>query len=232
MRKLHLILLLLTSSITGCSTHLINLEYANPGISSKREAVIASVDVIDRRGTDNNWLGAIRGGYGNRLKTLRTSTPTDTAIKSVYESALLENGILSRGVNAPYALSVVVNKFDCSYYFNREAHSHLEVSVIRTSNNKIVLRKNYKSDDIEPGIGAGIFGSVETLAELAEKSLSNAINKMLIDPEFIAAIEKPSESSSRQASLNERVNSLGDENLTYEEYQRRYRELSQTRPAQ
>lgn len=232
MRKIHLFFILLTATLTGCSTHLIDLDYANSGISSKREATIANVTVIDRRGTDTNWLGAIRGGYGNRLKTLRTSTSTDVAIRGVYESALSENGILSRDTNAPYALNVTINKFDCSYYFNREAHSNLEISVTRKSNNEIILRKNYKSDDVEPGVGAGIFGSVETLAELAEKSLSNAINKMLLDPEFINAIEKPSQNTSQQAASNYSLNSLGKEKLTYEEYQRRYREITQTRQSQ
>lgn len=48
--------------------------------------------------------------------------------------------------------------------------------------------KKYKSDLTESGVGAGIFGDVDTLRKLAEAAMNDTIDKMLIDPEFIDAL--------------------------------------------
>ncbi len=68
-------------------------------------ALINDVVVSDNRGTDSNWLGAIRGGYGNRLKTLRTVESTGIVVKKMYRDALNKSNLLSTVSGAPRNMS-------------------------------------------------------------------------------------------------------------------------------
>jgi len=178
---------------TGCSTHMTKVVYEGDGIQQQVIVkVIKGVSVSDNRGTDGNWLGAIRGGYGNRLKTLRTDQSTDVVVQKMYLDALEKSSLLSDVSGAPFTLKVVITKFDCSYYFNREAHAYLDVSLIDSSSSNITFTKTYKTDEVESGVGAGVFGSVETLRDLAETAMNKTIDKTLSDPEFLNALSHPS----------------------------------------
>jgi len=165
------------------------LAYEGQGYSSSKfKPLINTIIVSDERGTDKNWLGAIRGGYGNRLKTLRTEESTDSVVKKMYEDALNKSKLLSTSIDSPYAIKVVITKYDCSYYMNREAHAHVNISLIDNSTSTIRFSKSYKTDEVETGVGAGIFGSVDTLRALAETAMNNTIDKALSDEEFINAL--------------------------------------------
>ena len=166
------------------------VEYEGTGSGSpESQDKVNQVIVTDQRGTESNWLGAIRGGYGNRLKTLRTEESTDIIVDKIYTDALGKSGILTDSKDAPYQLHVVITKFDCSYYFNREAHAHVEVSLIENESLKPRFSKSYKTDETEGGVGAGIFGDVDTLRDLAEGAMNKTVDKMLGDQEFIDALE-------------------------------------------
>ncbi len=175
--------------LAGCSTHMSKVEYEGSGaVAGEAEPVIGQVIVSDSRDTDSNWLGAIRGGYGNRLKTLRTEESTDVMVDKMYTSALEKSGIYSSSDSAPFQLNVEITKFDCSYYFNREAHAHVNVSLLRKADAKIAFEKSYKTDLTESGVGAGIFGDVDTLRDLAEEAMNETIDKMLGDSEFMTSL--------------------------------------------
>lgn len=175
--------------LSGCSTHMSKVEYEGTGASSHvNSPSINNVVVSDQRGTESNWLGAIRGGYGNVLKTLRTDESTDIIVDKLFTEALSKSGILLDSKDSPYELRVVITKFDCSYYFNREAHAHVEIALVDRRGSLPKFSKAYKSDVTEGGVGAGIFGDVETLRNLAETAMNNTVDKMLNDPEFIEAL--------------------------------------------
>ena len=84
----------------------------------------------DDRGTNANWLGAIRGGYGNPLKKLYTDRPVSEVVEQAFTDALQTRKLLGDKQNAKVEITGEVIKFDCSYYFNREAHAHLLVKVL------------------------------------------------------------------------------------------------------
>lgn len=185
----HFCILLLLTTLAGCSTHMSRIEYqstGNPALAGQQQ--ISQVEVIDDRGTEKNWLGAIRGGYGNRLKTLRTEKPTDQVVKDVYIQALKGSKLYTSANKGDYRLRVVLSKFDCSYYFNREAHAHFTVSLFENGTNKEVFTKSYRADEVEGGVGAGIFGDVDTLRQLAERTLNKAVDSHLQDPNFVSAL--------------------------------------------
>lgn len=202
--------------LAGCSTHKTHLSYEGPGQESLmiNKTTINEVVVSDERGTDSDWLGAIRGGYGNRLKTLRTVTSTDQVIDEIYSDALEQVGVLTDDVSAPYKLRVAVTKFDCSYYFNREAHAHVKIALVRHDNSRVVFSKTYKSDETEAGVGAGIFGDVDTLRNLAETAINNTVDKMLTDDEFLKALDD--HASSSNSTRLEDLKRLYDQGLVSE----------------
>jgi ABC-type uncharacterized transport system auxiliary subunit len=176
-------------SLAGCSTHATKVVYEGDGSGiHNAEPVVGQIVVSDQRGTDSNWLGAIRGGYGNRLKTLRTERSTDQVVDEIYTTALTAAGIYASSEEAPFQLNVDLTKFDCSYYFNREAHAHVNVSLQRRTDSSLVFRKVYKTDLAESGVGAGIFGDVDTLRDLAEQAMNETVDKMLNDSEFEEAL--------------------------------------------
>ncbi|WP_426415231.1 hypothetical protein [Aestuariirhabdus sp. LZHN29] len=167
----------------GCSmNYKADIDYTDRGVVvAGAEPVINRVEVMDERGTDPHWLGAIRGGFGNRLKTLRTEDKTEVVVQVAYTEALKRSGLFTESDSAPYRLQVVLTKFDCSYYFNREAHAHAEVALIDNRTSRKVYSRSYRTDEVEPGVGAGIFGDVETLRALAETAMTKNINKMFYD---------------------------------------------------
>ena len=182
--------------LSGCSTHMTKVEYEGAGINSQGVTPsINEVVVSDDRGTDSDWLGAIRGGYGNVLKTLRTEDSTDVVVDRMYTDALVKSGIYTESTDAPYTLKVKITKFDCSYYWNREAHAYVDVSLIDNLTSNAKFSKSYKTDEVEAGAGAGIFGNVDTLRDLAENTMNKTVDKMLADSEFIKSLSSPSTSS-------------------------------------
>jgi hypothetical protein len=175
--------------ISGCSAHMEKIAYEGAGFELlNAEPLVESVIVSDERGTDGDWLGAIRGGYGNRLKTLRTEEPTSRVVEKMYRDALVKSNLLSLSVGAPLALKVVIVKFDCSYAFNKEAHANVNVSLVDNATSFIIFYKSYKTDEVEPGVSAGIFGDVDALRNTAETAMNKVIDKMLSDEEFIDAL--------------------------------------------
>lgn len=209
--------------ISACSTHMTKVEYEGNGqTAGETEPVVGQVVVSDSRGTESNWLGAIRGGYGNRLKTLRTDESTDVMVDRMYTSALGRAGIYSSSDTAPFQLNIQITKFDCSYYFNREAHAHVNVSLKRNLDALVSFEKSYKTDLAESGVGAGIFGDVDTLRDLAEDAMNQTIDKMLGDTEFIEALTSqptPPEEPSFTARLEELKSVYQQGLITKQEYQ-------------
>jgi len=216
---------LLLISISGCSTHMTKVDYEGAGSTyHDNPSSINNVVVTDQRGTDSNWLGAIRGGYGNVLKTLKTEQSTDIVVDKMYTDALSKSGILSDSKDAPYELRVVITKYDCSYYFNREAHAHVDISLVDNRSSVSKFSKVYKSDETEGGVGAGIFGDVDTLRLLAEATMSKTIDKMLDDPEFIKALN-----SGVSVGVSDRLNQLEslykDGHISEKEYKEKREEI-------
>jgi len=150
---------------------------------------ISEIQVTDSRGTDPDWMGAIRGGYGNVLKSLRTERPMAEIIEDVYREALTEYGYLDEH-NGRVTFIADIEKMDCSYFFNREAHAHIKISLYDRDNNALLFENRYITDISEGGVGAGIFGDVETLRDFGEKALNQTVDKSMTDLTFIAALAR------------------------------------------
>lgn len=176
--------------LTGCSPYIAKIEYKGTRLNSI-DAIpsINEVVVSDQRGTASNWLGAIRGSYGNVRKRLLTEEPTAIVVDKMYTDALNNNGLYTESKDAPYNLKVTILKFDCSYLFNREAHVNVNVSLVDNFTSKIKFSRNYRTDEVEKGMfGGDFFRDEETLRNLAETVMNKTIEKTLVDSAFIKSL--------------------------------------------
>jgi hypothetical protein len=178
----------------GCGTTLVPVRYqaaheAVPAATPGASVIVGKF--VDSRGTDANWLGSIRGGYGNRLKDLRTPDPTSHVVEAAFSDALRARQLLGEAGGARFAIEGSIAKFDCNYFMNREAHVQLIVTLVSLPSRALLYSATYRVDRSEAGVGAGIFADVNYLGVYAEKALSEAVDQAIEDRRFAAALSSP-----------------------------------------
>ena len=127
-----LAILVLGFLVVGCTTQKVNLAYQDTHAYDVDTSDLTSLqmgDVEDERGHGTNWLGAIRGGFGNPVKTLETEEPVKEVVRKAYADALKARAIYTDAEDAP-RLRVVMKQFDCNQYVRREAHVKFNIQVI------------------------------------------------------------------------------------------------------
>jgi len=187
---LSLIVILIGGALTGCASYKVPLTYEPPtNLVPRSDTASVSVGAVnDARGTRADWLGAIRGGFGNPLKKLYTEQETALVVKALVEEGLRVRGMLSEGAVGGHRLDLTMEKFDTSNLVNGEAHAYIAISVVDLATQAVVFTKSYRTDRTDGGIGAGVFGSVNELAALANRTMNASIDSMLDDPELYAAV--------------------------------------------
>jgi uncharacterized lipoprotein YajG len=175
-------------AITACSTNNVGLAYKPSAAIVAGDSNSSKVSVgsfIDQRGETATWIGAVRGGYGNPLKTLEATTSVSMLVQTAFSDGLRARGLQASAAGASsYQISGVIKKLDCSQYVRREAHAVIQVDVFEASTGKKVFTQTYTADELEGSLlalNAGAFGSVESLRALAEKALNEVVDKALDD---------------------------------------------------
>lgn len=168
----------------------VQLIYVAPTAIVTGSPSIALVSVTDERGHDLNWLGAIRGGYGNPLKVLRTDggTVSDVVAQNI-RAALTARSLAADP--AQYRLLVRMTRFHCDQYFPKNAHITLVYRLENVATGTLVYEGTATEDRAGPGMGGGIFTPVEPLRALTESVMSVGIDRMLDDPGLRAALGQP-----------------------------------------
>lgn len=183
------IIALTALTLGACSTTQVNMNYANHNGVSYKNPVIAVNQVNDKRGIDPYYLGAVRSGFGTRLKTLKTEQPVQAVVKTTLTQGLSANGLLAK--NSPkYLLDVQINKFDCSQYVRREAHVILNITLVERSSKKAVYKRTITANKVDGSrmtLKAGAFASVEDLRKVANDALQDAVDQLVQDPAFVTA---------------------------------------------
>lgn len=206
----YLLSLLTLATLSGCSSHMMAIKY-KPSSQPTKSNVSESVhmgNVVDSRGTPLNWLGAIRGGYGNPLKKLYTEKEAASLIKVAFEDALKLRGLLGPPGTSKYRIDIKLLKFDTSYYFNKEAHANFTMSLIHNPTGTLLFSHTYRTDNEKGGVGAGIFGDVDALATFANDTLNETIDKALDDPSFLGALKSTPQIHNERDSIESRLEQL------------------------
>lgn len=192
MKSIRYIALIATAvALNACSTTPVGMQYTAPSssVSLKAAPVIGVGTVSDSRTNGPNWLGAIRGGSGNPLKTLETEKPVKDIVKDFLRQALDVNGLAAKG-RGKYSLDVNIAEFNCNQYMSSEAKVTLNVSLIDNGSHLPVYDKTFNSIKAQENglFDGGVFGSVEDLRKLANEALQDAIDQMLNDPDLRAKL--------------------------------------------
>ncbi|NJO55333.1 MAG: SHOCT domain-containing protein [Rhodospirillales bacterium] len=136
----------------------------------------------DRRKFDSNYLGAIRGGYGNPLKKLMTPVPVSAVVQQSFADGLKARGLLSQSLEAPYTLTGVVEQYDCNQFARREAHAKILVTVTETSSGTTLMEELFERDKVTGSMvtfDAGVFASTEDLRLVAADVLREVVDDAL-----------------------------------------------------
>jgi len=193
MRRIALAALLLVALVGACSRHEVAMSYNSAAVAAKPAMASPSVETVtvtDLRGTPANRLGAIRGGYGNPLKTLETAQPVKDVLHQAFADGLSARGMLAPNGNGRYGLEITIEKLDCSQYVRREAHTKLQVALLEKGTGRQVYTKRVEDNRTDSGslVATGIFGSVDGLRKIANDSMQAAVDQALDNPAFLAVI--------------------------------------------
>jgi uncharacterized lipoprotein YajG len=182
------------SVLGGCSTNSVGLTYkpTTTTVPSTSNAPISVGSFVDSRGESATWFGAIRGGFGNPIKVLEAAPSISVLVQSAFSQGLQDRGFqVSNGGRRQIA--GVIKKLDCDQYERREATIEIEVSITETATGNQLFKQTFTAHNVEGSVlalDAGIFGSVDKLRALAEKTLSELVDKALDDSALRHAIDQ------------------------------------------
>ena len=180
----------------ACSTNTVGLAYAPttapPAAAAATPAAKVSVgDFTDNRHEPVRWIGAIRGGFGNPLKTLETDKPVSDLVKEAFRKALAARGLFAE--DGQYVVSGWIDKLDGDQYSRKEATADFKVAVTNRQTHSEVLNRPTSANEVAGSavtMKSGIFGSTEELRALIERVMNQAIDKFLDSSAFQEAIRR------------------------------------------
>ena len=162
-----------------------------------RSAVAVSDRVANERRAgreDPNWIGTIRGGYGEPIKRLSSDAPVDRVVARAFADGLTARGLQAPGGGAsPYLLAVTIHQFDANQYGRREATADFSAALTERATGREVWRDRHRAYNVEGSVvtfSRGVFGSTEDLRRVALRTMSEAVDALLDKPGFRAALRR------------------------------------------
>ena len=182
----------LALALSACSTSKGGLRYAAPATTTTTTAAATAAigRFADERGEPANWLGAIRGGFGNPLKKIETEQAVADVVQSAFADAMRSRGLLA-SEGARTRIEGTIRRLDGDKFARSESNAEIVVRVIDASSGTTTFERTYVTGNIEGSaltLKTGIFASVDELRDLIARTLSQTIDKALDDPELRAAL--------------------------------------------
>lgn len=182
-------------ALAACGTTQLPMPYSPaspPRAAAGARPVVSVGPVVDARADgreDPNWIGTIRGGYGNPMKRLEAPVPVREVVAQAFRDGLAARGLLAPSGGA-YEMRVTVAQFDATQYMRREATAEFRVSLVNRRTGAEVWRDVGRSNPVEGGmtLATGAFGNVEALRGTALRAMSEAIDGVLDKPGLAAAL--------------------------------------------
>lgn len=179
--------------LSACGTTASSLKYAasteKPIQVSKTAQPVTVGAFQDLRDGDKKWLGVIRGGFGNHLKTLEADRPVDGMVKQAFEDGLSARKVsVASGGNAQLTGKII--KLNADQMVRREGTAEVELAVIDLQGAKR-LSKTYTHSRTEGSIlslQTGALASIDDLRDVLQRTLSELVDKALDDPELRSAL--------------------------------------------
>lgn len=185
---------LLCLGLAACGTTQVSMPYsatATPAVVGRPVVTVAAV--TDRREDgreDPNWIGTIRGGFGNPIKRLEADRPVTEVVRAAFTDALAARGMLAQGAGR-YALSVEVLQFKSDQLSRREATVELRATLTPAGGGAPVLVVQERANQVGGSaitLAAGVFGSLDDLRAIALSTMNEAVDRVVNRPDFAAAL--------------------------------------------
>jgi len=180
-------------ALAACGTTKVGLTYAPPATVSKAASSnpVQVGTFTDSRGEPATWLGAIRGGFGNPLKTLESDKPVSEIVGVAFADALRARGVAVDPGASATRITGTIKRLDCIQIARREGNVELEVRVV-AAGGVVRFAKTYSATRVDGSLltmSAGVFGSVDDLRVTLEATLREVVDKALDDTELRAALQ-------------------------------------------
>lgn len=186
-------------ALGACSTTPVSMPYspsvAVQPLSGARPAVSVSERVVNERTRgreDPNWVGAIRGGYGNPLKVLTSPEPVDRVVARAFADALTVRGLGGPAGDRPrYVLSITIHEFSANQLARREAMADFTAVLSEEATGREVWQDREKVHHVDGNIfttGTGIFASTDELLQVTVRTMNQAVDRLLDKPGFRTAM--------------------------------------------
>ncbi|HWT08386.1 MAG TPA: hypothetical protein VN329_04435 [Roseomonas sp.] len=188
--------LVLLLGLGACSTTQYPMPYAAPpGVVTNRPpgpvARVTDVQNTRRAGRESsNWIGTIRGGYGNPLKYIEADRPVNDVVRAAVDEALAARGWLAPQ-DPRVEVLVTVRQFDANRYVRLEATAEIELALRARGSDRVLWRETERVYTLTGSIMAmdgGIFASTAELHALMVRTMNEAIDKLLDRPGFATAL--------------------------------------------
>jgi hypothetical protein len=185
---------LLCLALAGCGTTQMPMPYTATSqvvaVASPVVVVGAVTDSREEGKEDANWIGTIRGGFGNPIKRLEAPVPVTEVVRQAFTDALASRGMLAAGAGR-YVLAVDIRQFKSDQMARREATVEFRVSLVPVSGGNAILVDQVSANNVGGSaitLASGVFGSLDDLREIVLRTMSEAIDRILDKPAFAAAL--------------------------------------------
>jgi len=128
------------------------------------------------------------GGFGNPLKTLDTAKPVKDEVADAFTAGLRARGMLDPSDQAPFRIDLLVRKFDADMIIGRTARIDLMMTVIDRGGVVVYQDSVVDSESDMKFMQTGVLADIGDLRILAQTVLDRAVNKLLDNPNFRAAL--------------------------------------------
>lgn len=150
---------------------------------------IHAVTATDNRKdeTDPTYVGSIRGGFGNPLKTIKTAKPIADEVRDAFQQALVARGLF--GPTGQDTLSVQVTAFNANQIVGPFARAAFDVQ-LRNAGGQVVYQDTGDAGGYAfTFFSNGILASSESLRAFMEEKMTAAIDQAVDKPGFVAAVK-------------------------------------------
>lgn len=171
-------------ALAGCGTTTADMRYTAAVAAPVAAAhpIVAVGEIQDRRLIRSLYLGAIRDGLGNPLKTVQASMPVSDIVRDAVTGGLRARGLLAPAADARYELAVLIIKLDGDQYMQRQANAELFVKLLDRATGATAYSDIFKVELVEYSLAAGIIGSPDALRDLVQKAMQQVIDAALDSP--------------------------------------------------
>ena len=117
--------------LSACATYPVPMDYNPTNVKARpqQKPIVEVGRFRDNRGADSNWIGAVRGGLGNPLKTLVTDKPVSEVVQKQFADGLKARRMLADPGTGQFILSGYFTELYCNQIVRKESKIDIKVDL-------------------------------------------------------------------------------------------------------